>query len=233
MATSNRTAPPHALTLPTGPLAGVTVREYPWGINYRGDKEALLAAGVLREEWMPRVPPGKKKTVGRTTLPDGREVHVSRVHSARKAGRELPLDVRHRFTDEETAQRQPRFDAARKAELAHDAAELEIAKWPTSKDDFARRLENAGCAMLQFVHDFARDGVGGYRVAPAPMVEINEALLDLVRAMRDAQIDFDPAARAKAEALLRSKAASHDAGFGRFLDAVLTAPDGETAGGAA
>jgi hypothetical protein len=225
MPASNRTAPPHALNLPTGPLAGVKVSEQSWGIIYQGDKEALLAAGVLREEWMPRVPPGKKKTVGRTMLPDGREVHVSYIHRARKAGRELPLDVRHSFTDEETAQRQPRFDAARMAERAHAEAEREIAKWPASKEVFAGWLERNGCWFLQTIYDFAKDGLGGYRVTPASMLEITDAHLALVQAMRDAEIAYYPAERAKAEALLRSKAASHDPAFGAFLDRVMTAPD--------
>jgi hypothetical protein len=208
----------------------VEVREQSWGIAYRGDKEALLAAGVLREEWMPRVPPGKKKTVGRTTLPDGREVHVSRVHSARKAGRELPLDVWHKFTDEEVAQRQPRFDAARKAEEVHERAEREIAAWPTSKADFARRIERNCCSILRTVHDFVKAGMGGYRVADESMEEITDAFAELVEAMRTAEITFDPAERQRAEAKLRGKAASHDPAFGAFLDRALTPPaEGEPA----
>lgn len=220
MAAADSNLPP----LPTGTLPGVTIDETTWGLIYEGEKSALIAAGVLREEWMPRVPAGKRKAVGTTTLPGGRKIHVSR-----KGANATRLSVWHYFSDEELAQRQPKLDAERMAAHVHEKAEREIASWPATQQDYARRLERFACTVLDPLRAFAAKGIGGgFRVAPVSMLEIDEALARLVEALRDAEVTFDPAERARKAAQLRSTAASHDPAFGQFLGRVLEAPgDGE------
>jgi len=216
MAAADSNPPP----LPTGTLPGVTVDETTWGLIYEGEKSALIAAGVLREEWMPRVPAGKRKAVGTTTLTGGRKVNVSR-----KGVKATRLSVWHYFNSEELAQRQPRLDAERLAAHAHEKAEREIASWPATREDYARRLERFACTVLDPLRAFAAKGIGGgFRVAPGSMLEIDEALARLVEALRDAEVTFDPGERARNAARLRSTAASHDPAFGQFLGRVLEAP---------
>lgn len=224
MTCTNPTAP---TPLPTGPIPDVEVHEYSYGIAYHGPKDALIAAGVLREEWMPRVPPGKKKSVGTTTLAGGWEVNVSRAGVKAKV-----LRVTHSFPEEEAALRWAKFEVVRQAEAVHERAEREIAAWPTSKADFARRIERNCCSILRTVHDFVKAGMGGYRVADESMEEITEAFAELVEAMRTAEITFYPAERQREEAKLRGKAASHDPAFGRFLDAALAPPAAQEGGAA-
>lgn len=199
----------------------IITRESWKGITYTGFREDLIAAGHLREEWI-RPKPYRNALLS-TMLADGREIRVYK-----KGDR---LAVEHLFTEAEQDLRREKDKAQRQAEEEHNRAEREIAAWPTSKTDYARRLEIGTCNLLEVLHGIAMNGFGGgYKVAPRYMPEINEACKELVDVMRAAEIAFDPGERQRAEAKLRGKAASHDPAFGAFLDRAMAPPaaqDGE------
>jgi hypothetical protein len=190
------------------------------GIAYTGFREDLIAAGHLRAEWV-RPKPYRNARLS-TMLPDGREVRVYK-----KGDR---LAVEHLFTEAEQESRHAREQALDAARQARASAEAEIAKWPTSKVDYSRRLERYSCMVLEGLRMFAMNGFGSYRVAPASMVGILEALEATVESLRVAEIAFDLAEREREETRLRSKAASHDPAFGAFLNRAMAPPaaqDGE------
>lgn len=81
----------------------------PWGTIYRGTREALLAAGVLQEAWIPPRSERKNRSA-RTRLADGRLV---RVYTKGKRT-EVWLDA----TPEEIAAREVAEEARREAETA-------------------------------------------------------------------------------------------------------------------
>ncbi len=203
----------------------ITVRECWWGISYTGYREDLVAAGHLREEWI-RPKPYKNATLS-TMLPDGRKVCIYKKRDK--------LEIVYHFTDAECAARRAKEEALDAARRARAEVDREVASWPSSKQDFARRLERYAVVALELLLKFAKDGIGGgYRVAPESAGEIAQAMLQLGEALQAARIEFHPDERAREEARRRSKAASHDPAFGAFLERAITAPeDGESVGGAA
>ena len=202
----------------------ITVRECWWNITYTGFRDDLIAAGHLREEWI-RPKPYKNATLS-TMLPDGRKVCIYK--------RRDKLEVVYRFTEAECDSRRAKGEAMNAAQQARKEAEDEIAKWSASKQDFARRLDRFAVTSLHMILDLAKDGSGGYRLAPESVAELAQAMMQVGEALKAARIEFHPEERAREIARRRSKAASHDPAFSAFLERAMTAPEGgEAAGGEA
>lgn len=190
----------------------ITVEDFTWGLIYEGPRDELVAAGLADPSKFPG-DPGNRKTIQRYRVGE-REVSIQ------KAGRKGLFSVSVSYSEEEQRLRY----AAAEAQREREGHQRDLDALPASGADFLGRLERIACSALGFVEGYARNGEGGYRLSDESMVDVLDAMGELVAAIRDSRAVLDKGKRAEQVERIRAKiaqAAPRDPAFGQFLDRVM------------
>ena len=187
---------------------------YWWFDKYRGTKDELIAAGLLRDGMFPG-DPGMGKTMtthkARNTEP--------RLQVSRQNKRIFVLRV---ICDDAERERRRDADAAQEAAEAARAQErVELDGLPVSSDDFRKRavhfLRGMHAIEVKWVTKFAK----GYRFNRAAFDEYEETITEAIEELASAPVCFNRDERAAFVAEIKQQTAQADPGYQSMLATIV------------
>ena len=191
---------------------GVEVYSSWWYDQYKGERAALVKAGLVDPTMFPGDPGNGK--VGQSYRDGQTRVNI------RRCGTSENFEVRYSLSTEERKRREAIHDAEFQRGIQHINAEEEarrsqrdIEHLPASADAFRDSLLRMASVWLEVTESRAQDGDGGYRLSPASAQEVSEAIQEVFGAMTRAQVVFNKRARDEQIAGYRAKIAAADPEF--------------------
>jgi hypothetical protein len=200
---------------------GVTRTDCFWGYFLEGKKEALLRAGLAREEWFHT---GERDKRGRAIRSNrfehqGREIKVLRRNKS--PGGRYYVGVSYTARDLQS----------KELAKAHADAQRKIAALPEDAEVF-----RADCTdlMERLLHAFtsthSTSEYTGWRLHPETLGEIERIGGHLRNAIETGKLLFDPAARRAAETRIKAEVAEQDPGLQNFLASLKPTQEGREHG---
>lgn len=186
-------------------------------VVYIGSRAQLLAAGIVGTDTAFPGDPGQRRTYVSPAADPRRIQWISTSSPGR-------YRVIVRRTDEEIAEHRRRQaeaevqwkeDRQREAEARDAARSLEHA--PRSFEDYRRRLEVQGSALLRVMLGMLQKPDGGYRLVSDVTDEVALHLHAIENLLATGTIKFDAATRDAERARLHAVAARGDVAFKRFM----------------
>ena len=196
------------------------------GFAYVGDGPALIAAGLVRRDWLPSNP-GCPNKIAFTTRVDDRRVNVRR----KSGGKFL---VCFSLTGAEWDARDRRQEVDRGAECI---AKFEAAL-PASRESFRTLVMAQFCSTFVSIKeqravyvnaDWRRefvDGSGGYELPAATLDQLCDLMREGVEILRDSPITFDAGRRQREIAAIRLPLAKKDEAFQALLSKTTAIQNG-------
>lgn len=201
---------------PINVAPGVVKRESFWGHYFEGSKEALVAAGVAREEWFPDGKGRNRRGKVIRTLcfeHEGRRVECRKPKSGR-------CYLSFTYSGEERQRHEERI----KFERALSGAKTRIDNLPDSYDDYRTRAAHHGPQSIDgFLTAYCRDGYGGYRFAPEVIEAVQDKLEEIAEILSTGRVLFSEDRRREVISEIRAETAASDPGLRKLLDGLTTA----------
>lgn len=208
------------------PISGLKVTGYPWGRIYRGTKEALISARLVKQEWFPG--PGTAKNATRIAIVDGEmkvlpfgkmatreqeEKGVIKIFKANKREFEAYIS----FTEEE----RDRQLLKQEIERQHAEKKKALDEAPESRADFSKDRSRTIRNFMEVVHNLFRRADNGFHYAPDVVEEAQDLIADLISLAANGRVCFDKKRQERFLEEVEEKATKAHPEFSAFMKATL------------
>ncbi len=189
--------------------------EYCWGRIYRGSREQLLAAGIVKENQLPGEPGVNAKTQLQTQTPDGHRLKIRRQHKR--------FEVWWRFSEDDIRIREnkERLDKALQQEKRL------LSTMPCSHEQYRKKISLFVVEeMFKIRFRLLEHGCGGYCYAPEVLQQFDEAVAEIKVTLDEGRTFFNERHRRADIAEIRALTAKADLGLQGFINQIQTEPLG-------
>lgn len=183
-------------TLIETPFDRLKVRDHCWGKSYRGDEADLVAAGLVKPEWLPGKPGNPKQTVHVGMMDGAMKVipYLSMPDHERKKKTSMTIFKEGKkfrayidFTEEE----RDRIRVKEKMEKLQAEKREKLASAPKSPEEFLNDKKSFIRPVLKHILNHFRRADGGFHYSSQVAEEARDLILELIALAENGKVYFD------------------------------------------